>query len=162
MIVRKDYKFHAAHRNEELSDKDRNLHGHRYGIRCFFEVERTGTLATLFADFDSKIEPFLQSEYDHGMLIHINDPLFETLRGHMEFTGEQLKLKTFAFPTTAENLARQLFSEISQLGFRLERLEVRETESVVVIYTRRDWFSDHGYFGRLPEADACASQCDCT
>lgn len=42
MIIQKDYKFYAAHRNEELQDKCRNLHGHRYGINCFFEVERTG------------------------------------------------------------------------------------------------------------------------
>ncbi len=57
MIIQKDYKFYAAHRNEELTDKCRNLHGHRYGIRCFFEVERTGSYSTLFADFDDKIEP---------------------------------------------------------------------------------------------------------
>ncbi|MCO6458731.1 MAG: 6-carboxytetrahydropterin synthase, partial [Pirellulaceae bacterium] len=47
MLIRKEYKFYAAHRNEELSDKCRNLHGHRYGVTCFFEVERTGALTTL-------------------------------------------------------------------------------------------------------------------
>lgn len=75
MMIRKEYKFYAAHRNEELSDKCRNLHGHRYGLRCFFEVERTGAISTLFEDFDRKIEPLLKREYDHGMLIHVNDPL---------------------------------------------------------------------------------------
>ena len=38
MIIQKEYKFYAAHRNEELTDKCRNLHGHRYGVTCFFEV----------------------------------------------------------------------------------------------------------------------------
>ena len=84
MIIQKEYKFYAAHRNAELTDKCSNLHGHRYGITCFFEVQRTGALTTLFADFDDKIEPFLKREYDHGMLIHVADPLFETLVDHMQ------------------------------------------------------------------------------
>ncbi|MEQ8667746.1 MAG: 6-carboxytetrahydropterin synthase [Pirellulales bacterium] len=75
MIIEKRYKFYAAHRNEEIEDKCRNLHGHRYEVHCFFEVERTGSYTTLFGDFDSKIEPFLKSEYDHGMLINVHDSL---------------------------------------------------------------------------------------
>ncbi|MCA9123807.1 MAG: 6-carboxytetrahydropterin synthase [Planctomycetaceae bacterium] len=146
MIIQKEYKFYAAHRNEELQDKCRNLHGHRYGISCFFEVERTGALTTLFADFDRKIEPFLKSEYDHGMLIHVDDPLYDTLIGHMERTGETLKLKRFSRPTTVENLSHQLFSEITEMGFRLSRLEVRETDSSVVNYSREDWVNDNRYF----------------
>ena len=143
MIIQKQYKFYAAHRNEELDDKCRNLHGHRYGITCFFEVERTGALTTLFADFDSKIEPFLKAEYDHGMLIHVNDPLYESLCDHMRRTGDVLKLKRFAEPTSVENLACRLFTEITDLGFRLNRLEVQETDTSVVIYTREDWIADN-------------------
>ena len=44
MIIQKQYKFYAAHRNETLQDKCRNLHGHRYGLRCHFEVERDGDM----------------------------------------------------------------------------------------------------------------------
>jgi 6-pyruvoyltetrahydropterin/6-carboxytetrahydropterin synthase len=152
MLIRKEYKFYAAHRNEELSDKCRNLHGHRYGITCFFEVERTGALTTLFADFDSKIEPFLKAHYDHGMMIHIHDPLYETLCDHMTRTGETLKLKKFTAPTTVENLSHQLFTEITDLGFRLQRLEVRETDSSVVVYTREDWIADNRYFAKQEAA----------
>ena len=146
MIIQKSYKFYAAHRNEQLADKCSNLHGHRYGITCFFEVERTGALTTLFADFDSRIEPFLKSEYDHGMLIHPEDPLYATLMDHCERTGESLKMKLLSGPTTVENLAHQLFSEITEMGFRLNRLEVRETDSSVVEYTRDDWVEDNRYF----------------
>lgn len=161
MIIQKEYKFYAAHRNEELQDKCRNLHGHRYGITCFFEVERTGALTTLFADFDRKIEPFLKSEYDHGMMIHVEDPLYETLLGHTRRTGETLKLKLFERPTTVENLAHQLFSEITEMGFHLNRLEVRETDTSVVSYTREDWVKDNRYFAQralTPEPFASASR----
>ena len=146
MIIQKEYKFYAAHRNEELTDKCRNLHGHRYGITCFFEVERTGALTTLFGDFDAVIEPFLKEKYDHGMLISIHDPLYQTLLDHQGRTGEQFKLRTFTAPTTVENLAHQLFTEITDMGFRLDRIEVRETDSSVVIYTREDWVADNRYF----------------
>jgi 6-pyruvoyltetrahydropterin/6-carboxytetrahydropterin synthase len=146
MIIQKDYKFYAAHRNEELEDKCRNLHGHRYGVTCFFEVERTGALTTLFADFDSKIEPFLRQEYDHGMMIHEKDPLYKTLIDHMQRTGETLKLKRFSRPTTVENLAHELFTEFTEMGFRLNRLEVRETDTSVISYTREDWVFDNRYF----------------
>lgn len=153
MIIQKEYKFYAAHRNEELQDKCRNLHGHRYGITCFFEVERTGVLTTLFADFDSQVEPFLKAEYDHGMMIHVEDPLYETLVSHTQRTGEQLKLKRFERPTTVENLAHQLFSEITEMGFHLNRLEVRETDTSVVSYSREDWVNDNRYFARRPTAE---------
>lgn len=146
MIIRKQYKFYAAHRNEELNDKCRNLHGHRYGVTCFFEVERTGALTTLFADFDDKVEPLLKTNYDHGMLIHRGDPLFDTLQQHMRRTGEDLKLNVFEGPTTVENLARKLFTEITDLGFRLQQIEIAETDSSVVQYTREDWVDDNRYF----------------
>ncbi len=153
MVIEKQYKFYAAHRNEELQDKCRNLHGHRYGLVCAFEVERTGSYSTLFADFDNQIEPFLKSEYDHGMLINVHDPLYETLCDHTRRTGERLKLKRFDRPTSVENLAHQLFSEITEMGFRLTRLEVRETDTSVVVYTREDWVDDSRRFAQeIPTA----------
>ncbi len=154
MIVQKQYKFYAAHRNEELQDKCRNLHGHRYGITCHFEVERTGALSTLFGDFDSKIEPFLKAKYDHGMLIHVKDPLYDTLTQHMQRTGEELKLKRFSQPTTVENLAHLLFTEITEMGFRLSLLEVRETDTSVISYTREDWVNDSRYFANSDAVSA--------
>ncbi len=146
MLIHKQYKFYAAHRNEEIGGKCGNLHGHRYEVRCGFEVERTGSYSTLFEDFDSKIEPFIKQEYDHGMLIHIHDPLYQTLRDHMERTGETLKLKRFERPTSVENLAHLLFTEITEMGFRLDHLDIRETDSSVVHYTREDWVADNRQF----------------
>lgn len=146
MIIRKEYKFYAAHRNEELMDKCSNLHGHRYGLSCFFEVERTGSITTLFADFDRVVEPFLKREYDHGLLIHVNDPLYDTLQDHVLRTGDTLKMKRFDRPTSLENLAFQLFSEITELGFRMQKIELRETDTSVLSYSRDDWIADNRYF----------------
>jgi 6-pyruvoyltetrahydropterin/6-carboxytetrahydropterin synthase len=150
MIIQKEYKFYAAHRNETLQDKCSNLHGHRYGLKCFFEVERTGDITTLFGDFDAKIEPWLKNEYDHGMLIHKNDTMYETLVGHMERTGESLRLKVMDRPTSVENLSWMMFTEITDMGFHLNRIEIRETDTSVVSYTREDWIADNRLFAQKP------------
>lgn len=152
MIIQKSYKFYAAHRNEELQHKCRNLHGHRYGLRCCFRVKRKGSISTLFGDFDAKIEPFLKREYDHGMMINIHDPLYDALCDYMERSGDALKMKRFDGPTSVENLAHQLFCEISEMGFALESLEIQETDTSTVVYTRRDWMSHNR---RLRERDSC-------
>lgn len=143
MIIQKQYKFYAAHRNEQLQDKCSNLHGHRYGLICHFEVERDGAISTLFGEFDDKVEPLLKENYDHGMLINVNDPLYETLCEHERRTGESFRMKRFTAPTSVENLAYVLFSEITDLGFTLNRIEVRETDSSVITYTREDWVKDN-------------------
>ena len=148
MIIRKQYRFYAAHRNETLQDKCRNLHGHRYGLLCYFEVERDGDISTLFADFDDQIEPWLKERYDHAMLINVHDPLYDSLQMHMQRTGEQLRLTEFDRPTSVENLCHRLFTEITRMGFRLAKLEVQETDSSVVSYTRDDWVTDNRLMGR--------------
>ena len=148
MIIQKQYEFYAAHRNETLQDKCRNLHGHRYGLRCHFEVERDGDISTLFGDFDARIEPWLKQFYDHGMLINVHDSLYETLQQHMARTGETLRLKVMDGPTSVENLCHMLFSEITHMGFRLALLEVQETDTSTISYTREDWIADNRNFAR--------------
>ena len=56
----------------------------------------------------------------------------------------------FNVPTSVENLAHRLFTEITDLGFRLARLEIKETDTSVVSYTREDWIEDNRYFTRVP------------
>ncbi len=158
MMIQKQYKFYAAHRNEGLRDKCSNLHGHRYGVRCYFEVEREGDISTLFGEFDSRIEPWLKEHYDHGLLINVHDSLYESLQMHMDRTGERLKLNEFDGATSVENLAHKLFSEITAMGFRLAQLEVQETDTSTVIYTREDWVADNRYLStRRATADQIAS-----
>ena len=80
------------------------------------------------------------------MLINRADPLYETLRRYSEESGDRLRLNVFERPTSVENLAHKLFSEITELGFRLARLEIRETDTSVLSYTRDDWVADSRQF----------------
>ncbi|MFY9252397.1 MAG: 6-carboxytetrahydropterin synthase [Fuerstiella sp.] len=148
MIIQKQYKFYAAHRNETLHDKCSNLHGHRYGLRIHFEVEREGDISTLFGDFDAKIEPYLKENFDHGLLINGHDPLYQTLLDHTARTGERFRMKVLDGPTSVENLAWVMFSEIVEMGFTLDRIEIQETDSSTLIYTHNDWVKDNRYFSK--------------
>jgi 6-pyruvoyltetrahydropterin/6-carboxytetrahydropterin synthase len=154
MIIRKEYKFYAAHRNETLQDKCSNIHGHRYGLLIHFQVERDGDISTLFGDFDEKIEPYLKENFDHGMLINRHDPLYQTLIDHCSRTGEQFRLKVFDGSTSVENLAWIMFSEITAMGFRLDRLEIQETDTSNLIYTREDWVQDNRVLSATKEAQS--------
>lgn len=153
MIIRKSYKFYAAHRNAQLDDKCRNLHGHRYGIFVSFRVERSGSYTTLFNDFDSKIEPFLKQKYDHAMLVDRNDPLFPYLKMYEEATGDQLRFNVFDFPTTVENIAFKLFTEFTEMGFSVEEINVKETDTSEFLYTREDWVADQRRISELAETN---------
>ena len=86
------------------------------------------------------------------MLINRHDSLYESLQIHMDRTGESLRLNVFDGPTSVENLCHKLFTEITQMGFRLARLEVQETDTSVVSYTREDWVADNRYFGKQSPA----------
>ena len=120
-------------------------------------MERDGEISTLFGDFDLQIEPWLKEKYDHGILINVHDPLYETLHQHMARTGETLRLKVMDGPTSVENLCHLLFSEITQMGFRLALLEIQETDTSVISYTREDWIADNRHFAqRRSHYDATA------
>jgi hypothetical protein len=52
-------------------------------------------------------------------------------------------LTQFEVPTSVENLAHRLFTEITAMGFRLQRIEIQETDTSTVLYTREDWIADN-------------------
>ncbi|MEO2033999.1 MAG: 6-carboxytetrahydropterin synthase [Planctomycetaceae bacterium] len=156
MIIEKQYKFYAAHRNETLKDKCSNIHGHRYGLRLHFEVERDGDISTLFGDFDDRIEPWLKQQYDHGMLINRHDPLYKVLQEYCQASGERLRFKVIDGATSVENLAWTMFSEVTEMGFRLARIEIQETDTSTFLYTRDDWTQDNRHFADRQQPAASA------
>jgi len=148
MQIVKAYKFYAAHRNQDLCDKCWNLHGHRYGVEVTFNVVRKDpdqdAVTTLFGDFDAKIEPFLKNHYDHSLLLDRNDPLVKYLEAFQDEVDQSFKIKWFDRPTSVENLCLMLFGEFQDLGFDVEKIEVKETDSSTVAYTKDDYREESG------------------
>jgi len=81
MEVIKNYHFYAAHRNETLDDKCKNIHGHTYyvDVKLRFQTPKNNEITMLFSDVDKLIDPIIKG-FDHGMLINVFDPLYPYLK----------------------------------------------------------------------------------
>lgn len=147
MIIKKEYKFYAGHRNQDLKDKCFRPHGHDYKVFIFFNVKRTGSISTLFGDFDSIVEPMLKDEFDHRFLIDKNDKLVSYLRAYEAATKESLGYVELDRPSSVENLCYELFKRIEgKSRFDIDRIELQETRSSTLIYTRLDYLNDRDIF----------------
>ena len=158
MQIRKTFHFHTAHRNEKLQDKCFNLHGHTYHVTCVFNVERdlvSPDISTLFSDFD-RVEDWVKINWDHGMFIHERDPLLRfllALDAEQEVPQKRYMMKR---PTSVENICYELFGVVLEMGFKLDQLNIQETPSSTVIYTRADYDAD------IVEFNEEKKECYCT
>lgn len=146
MLIKKTFHFYAAHRNQSLKGKCSNIHGHRYGVTCYFEVHRNPnnpSVTVLFEDYD-KIEKLLKDKYDHSMLIDIHDELYSTITNTHNAGKTLLPLKVVEMngPTSVENLCYELYGDITDMDFELVQIEVQETDTSTVIYNRKDFEED--------------------
>lgn len=146
MKIKKEYKMYCGHRNQDLRDKCFRPHGHDYKIFVTFNVERKGSISTLFDDFDKVIEPLLKDNYDHRFLIDKNDPLLKYFKMYEKEEGMDLGLKILDYPTSVENVCYDLFKEITKAGFDISHIDLQETRTSTVTYTKEDYEKDCYYF----------------
>jgi len=129
MVIKKQYHFYAAHRNELLNDKCYNLHGHVYRFKVYVEtnIDKRGA-AILFNDIDDYVKPIIDS-FDHGCLVHVKD---EKLMQALEILGT--KKYIFDSPTSTEVIAQSIFNILKNTGLPVVRIDLMETESSTIIY----------------------------
>jgi 6-pyruvoyltetrahydropterin/6-carboxytetrahydropterin synthase len=129
-VVRK-YRFYAAHRNQNLNDKCRNIHGHTYKIEVHLVLQKQeqSGVSMLFSDIDKLIEPIIQ-QLDHSFILDKNDALYEYL---LKF-NEPLKMYVLDAVTSVENLSEHLTKLFRSTGLNVTCVKVAETESSVVTY----------------------------
>jgi 6-pyruvoyltetrahydropterin/6-carboxytetrahydropterin synthase len=142
MLIKKEYRFYAGHRNQDLKDRCSRHHGHLYRLFCFFNVKRHGSITTLFGDFDNKIEPFLKNKLDHRTFIDINDNLYQTYQWHKKTFNEDLGEIPFPFPSSVENVSFYIFDAITNLDIKLDKIELQETVTSTLIYEYADYIAD--------------------
>lgn len=132
MIIKRRYRFYAAHRNTALRDKCSRLHGHRYGVEVAIEVAPPANgsgAGMLFAEIDRRLAPVFDC-YDHRTLLCCTDPL----AGTNAIEGAVV----LPFPTSAENLAAHLLRICrDQLDGCIE-LSLQETDSATVVARLED------------------------
>lgn len=67
----------AGHRLLDHEGKCRHVHGHRYTFLIYFQgsdLDRLGRVVD-FGEVKNKIGSWLESNWDHGMLMHEDDPI---------------------------------------------------------------------------------------
>jgi len=139
ITIARKYHFYAAHRNETLNDKCRNIHGHTYYVTVyltFSEPDKKTGVTMLFGEIDKMIEPIIKT-MDHSFLINENDPLVKYLRMFQDSERCSLKLFYCKDVTSVENLAKWIWEEIKNLYIPNALnliVEVQETQSATVLY----------------------------
>jgi 6-pyruvoyltetrahydropterin/6-carboxytetrahydropterin synthase len=133
----KDYHFYTAHRNENLRDKCRNIHGHTYylkiGLRFLtseFNVE--SGIYLNFNDVDAHMEPLVKS-LDHATLVSKKDSLLvECVSQYPDIFG---KIVLMPEATSVENLTQFIANLIrtTPLGKNLAFISIKETTTSEVV-----------------------------
>lgn len=144
MLIKKEYKFYAGHRNQDLINSPCfRIHGHNYFLSVFFKVKRvdSNSITTLFDEFDRFVEPLLKGRFDHRMFLDVNDSLKKYLDLYQKETGEDSGYCPLPFPSSVENLGCYIFHLISK-KFDLDRIELKETNSSTLIYSSEDFKDD--------------------
>lgn len=138
--VRRDHEIAMGHRVFGHESKCANLHGHNYtfGLECSASrLDEIGRVID-FGVIKSTLCEWLESAWDHKMVLWKNDPLLYSLR--------DLGVDVVEVPLnpTAENLARMMVETIAPsvlegTGVRLHRCVVRETGKCEATYDMRGY-----------------------
>lgn len=127
MSITKHFKFYAAHRNEEIGGKCASIHGHRYGLAVTVDEPRNGSITMLFDEIEKRASSLLEL-LDHSLLLHTGDPARDALLA----SGACFRLYEVPFPTSAENMAEHLLTELRAAGLNVVELALQETDTSIV------------------------------
>jgi 6-pyruvoyltetrahydropterin/6-carboxytetrahydropterin synthase len=121
--VTREFEFCFGHRLKDYDGKCRQIHGHN-GKACVTleagSLDRLGMVVD-FVEMKRVIATWIDSTFDHTLLLHKDDPLVETLRA----AGEKV-LALDVNPTT-ENLARVIFDYVASKGMPVVEVTLWET-----------------------------------
>ena len=121
--------FDAAHFLSDYDGKCENLHGHRWRVIAWIEVDELQTsgqekdMVVDFGDFKRALRS-LVAQFDHMFIVEEGSLAPETIAA---LESETFKLLVVPWRTTSENFARHFFDELVEMGFPVTRVEVDET-----------------------------------
>ncbi len=126
--------FDASHFLTDYHGKCENLHGHRWRVVAYLEVERLQTegMVVDFGDFKGAVRA-LTDKLDHHFIIEEGSLAPDTLAC---LEREGFALFTVPFRTTAENLAKWFFDELAAQGLPVSQVDVYETPNNCAFYRK--------------------------
>ena len=132
--VSKSVAFCYGHRLLNHKGKCRHLHGHNARAVITLENEVLDDLGMVvdFSRVKQLVWEWLDTEIDHTLLLHKDDPVLPVLQA----AGERVRV-TKENPT-AENIARMIFDYVADRGFPVVDVTLWETETSFASYRRVD------------------------
>ena len=121
--------FDAAHFLTNYDGKCENLHGHRWRVIAWIEVEHLQEgaqeldMVVDFSDFKHALRS-LTEELDHMFIVEKGSLAPETIAA---LESETFRLFVVPWRTTSENFARYFFDRLSEMGFPVAKVEVDAT-----------------------------------
>lgn len=134
--VKTEASFDSAHFLSDYYGKCENLHGHRWRVEVMLAQEQLREDATMrdmvvdFAVFKQAVRALVRT-LDHTFLVEEGTLAPATIAA---LESEGFALTLLPFRTTAENLARYIFDELSAQGLPVAEVEVDETPNNRAFY----------------------------
>ena len=130
--VTKEIPFCYGHRLLGHGGKCRHLHGHNATAVIRLESPELGPLGMLcdFSDIGDYVKSWLNTEIDHTLLLHREDPVLPLLQA----AGERVFV--MAGNPTAENIARLIFDQVERGGYPVVEVAIYETDSAQASYRK--------------------------
>lgn len=112
MIIRKQFKFEAAHRvRSSTGSRCKNsIHGHSYIVEVFLEGDNSHDMVMDFGDLKHEIGEFMDS-LDHATFLWLGDDIdyLDAMRKYSK------RIVTMKLDPTAENMAKAIMCKIDFL-----------------------------------------------
>lgn len=141
-ITRK-FTFDSGHRVLGHEGKCRHLHGHTYTAEVTVvgpELDGLGRVVD-FSVIKDKVGKWIDSNWDHNFLCHINDPLLSAADREFILGTQRIYVMPGLLNPTAENMAMNLFNIASALlavepykDLRVVHVRIHETASCYADY----------------------------
>lgn len=129
--VSREIPFCYGHRLLNYEGKCKNLHGHNGLAVITLETEQLDDLGLAFdfSEIKRVVLPWIDSEFDHRMLLHKDDPMVPILRE----TGDPIKV--LDCNPSAENIARLIYEFVKDAGYPVSDVVLWETPTCSATYS---------------------------
>ena len=136
--LKTEAEFDAAHFLTDYHGKCENLHGHRWRVVVYLEVETLQSEGTMkgmvldFGDFKREVRALAET-LDHTFIVEEGSLKPQTLAC---LEDEGFTQSIVPFRSTAENLAHWFSDRLVERGLPVSQVDVYETPSNCAIYRR--------------------------
>jgi len=139
MRATRHHDISCGHRVYGHEGKCRNLHGHNYRVHFTLVAEKLDSVGRVldFSVIKSKLCDWLETHWDHKMLLWEKDPIVTELDESLHVDCRSIVV--LPFNPTAENLAKYLVeviapNQLRDTGTRLVKVVVEETRKCSAEY----------------------------